>query len=289
MPRHPGFVSVQGSAAFGAMSEGWVPSEALAAVGAVPEEDFDHSGTAKWKDRGVFQPLQACPGVTGGKEDAGECQTKSIGDQSEEMLHGSDQVLGLLVLVDQGVLLLNLTEDGDLGLDMLGLHEQLGTVDQSIIPCVVEAVGTHAEGVPDVGLQGDLLLVPHQLVVAVGRGAVLLVDGLMFQNGGGDLLVHIVLVDDLGVEDFHGALGAEDLEQGLLTGVGVGGVDLHLVDGAARVDHGPGRERRAAQDHLPHGHLELRGRCRGLHVLPDALFQRHHLRDGGQPLRCLRR
>ena len=125
---------MQGSAAFGAMSEGWVPSEAPAAVGAVPEEDFDHSGTAKWKDRGVSQPLQACPGVTGGKEDAGECQTKSIGDHSEQMLHGSDQVIGLLVLVDQGVLLLNLPEDGDLGLDMLGLHEQLGTAHQSIIP-----------------------------------------------------------------------------------------------------------------------------------------------------------
>ena len=43
---------------------------------------------------------------------------------------------------------------------MLGLHEELGTVDQSIVPGMVEAVGAHAEGVPHVGLQSDLLLVP---------------------------------------------------------------------------------------------------------------------------------
>ena len=113
-----------------------------------------------------------------------------------EGFYGSDQVGGLLVLVDHGVLTLDLVEDGDLGLDVLGLHKQLCAVDQGVIPSMVEAVGAHAEGVPHVGLQSDLLLVPDQLVVAVSGGAVLVVDGLVIQNRSGNFLVQVVLVYD---------------------------------------------------------------------------------------------
>ena len=151
------------------------------------------------------------------------------------MYGGSDHVGGLLELVDQGVLTLDLVEDGDLSLDVLGLHEQLGAVDQSLVPCMVEPVGALGEHVPEVSIQSDFLFVPDQLVVAVGRGAVLVVDGLVIQNGSGDFLVQIVLVDDLGVVDLHGTLGAVDLVQRHIGSVGIGGVDFHLVDGAVGV------------------------------------------------------
>ena len=114
MPRYPGILSVKGSAAFGAASEGRGPSEVLAAMGAMPEEDLDHGCAAKRKDGGEFQPLQTQLCTADGKQDARKCQTKPKGEHSEEMLHGSDDLGGLFELVDQGVLLLDFQENGDL-------------------------------------------------------------------------------------------------------------------------------------------------------------------------------
>ena len=73
---------------------------------------------------------------------------------------GSDDVVGLGVLVDQGILLLDLVEDSDLSLDVLGLDVDFSAVDQSLVPCVVETVGAHGELVPHISLQSDFFFVP---------------------------------------------------------------------------------------------------------------------------------
>ena len=94
-----------------------------------------------------------------------------------------DAVLRLLVLVNHGILTLDLFEDGNLCLDMLGLHEQLGAVDQSFVPGMVETVRAHGELVPHISLQSHSLFVPDQLVIAVSGSAVGIVQGLVIQNG----------------------------------------------------------------------------------------------------------
>ena len=149
----------------------------------------------------------------------------------------SDDVVGLLVLVNQRILLFNLVEDGDLCLDVFGLHEQLRTIDQPLIPGMVEAVGAHGELVPHIGLQRHFFFVPDQLVVAVCGIALLVVQGSVIQNGSGNFLILEVLVDDLCILDLHGTLGAVDLIDGSLSSVSVGGVDFHLIDGAGGVVH----------------------------------------------------